>query len=345
MKYSLKDIIIHLLFWIVITIVFTFSEWGYNTTFSEAFILEMTFLPVRIIAVYVNWFYFIPRFLYKNELLKFAGVLVLLLLSLAIVQRFVTLYWVYPVFFPEYLANSKPNPWYIFRIMQNLVIITSPVAFTTGWKLFLDWFQKNKETQQLKAEKIEAELKYLKSQVNPHFLFNTLNNIYGLAREKSDKVPGLILKLSEILSFTLYESGVKKISLAKELALIQNLLSLEKDRYDDRVIVHVDFPTPVPDIEIAPLLLVPLVENAFKHGVRNEINQANVEVSAIFENGTFHFEVSNSIAQNGIETNDNSGIGLKNLKKRLELLYPDNHTLRLKVEHNTYFATLEILML
>ncbi|GJM31493.1 MAG: histidine kinase [Saprospiraceae bacterium] len=338
----MKAIAGHLLFWLIITLTYAASEWGYRDNFAQAILFEVIFLPSRLIAVYVNWFILIPRLLYQNKVFSYLCILTILLFLLATLQRYYTLYWAYPVFFPSWMTQP-PQPLVFFRIVQNLVIITSPVAFSTGIKLFFDWYDQKNKTRKLEKEKAEAELKYLRSQINPHFLFNTLNSLYGLSLEKSDKVPKLLLKLSDLLSYSLYESAVKRIHLKKELQLIKDFIALEKERYEDRVnitwkIKEADFT----DLQLAPLLLMPLVENAFKHGVKEESNQAHLSISLFRQPNGIVFEVINTIPAFSSPEDQPEGIGLANLGRRLEILYPGQYELITRKANNHFVATLKL---
>lgn len=334
----LKQVLGHLLFWVLVMLTYAISEWGYRDNFAQAMLFEFVYLPPRLIAVYVNWFILIPRLLYQNRIFGYLCFLILLLFVLAAAQRYFTIYWAYPKFFPEWNYQNW-NPFEFFRIVQNLVLILAPVAFSTGIKIFLDWFDQKNKAQQLEVEKTEAELKYLKSQVNPHFLFNALNSIYGLSLEKSNKVPKLLLRLSDFLSYSLYESSTSNISLKKEIDLINNYIALEKERYEDKVNIEWNIQKGLPDeVEIAPLLLIPLVENAFKHGVKEATEKAAVWINLAQRENQLLFEVRNTVPER-LE-NTGKGIGLKNLKKRLAILYPGRHELHVGKSKEGFSAKL-----
>ena len=177
--------------------------------------------------------------------------------------------------------------------------------------------------QQLRIEKQAAELNYLRSQTNPHFLFNTLNNIYSLARDKSDLAPESILRLSKILRFMLYETGGEYISIEQELKIIDDYIALEKLRYDDSL--RVNFKNDIEDMRQAlpPLLLIPLVENAFKHGVSETRNHPFVDIHLSVNKRQLIFIVQNSIEEFAGEERVKESIGLSNLRRQLELLYTD----------------------
>ncbi len=341
MQLRIKHITYHILFWVVVTASFTISEWGYMHSFKGALIYELLVLPSRFIAVYINWFILIPMFLYKNKLLPYFTILILLLLVIAVGHRYFVLYWGFPKFFPQWLVGQKIEPLAFSKIIQVVLIIISPVAFTTGFKLFMDWYKQRRETEVLKQEKTNAELKFLRSQTNPHFLFNTLNSIYGLALEKSEKTPSLILKLSDILSYTLYESNTKLVLLTKELKLIENIIALEKERYEKRVVIDFEVSGETEGIKIPPLILVPFIENAFKHGLKNEVKKGWIKVNIEVNNNELSFKAENSISTQE-EENACGGLGLQNICRRLDLLYGENKKLIIDKTNDAFRVDLTI---
>ncbi|MGE5805961.1 MAG: sensor histidine kinase [Ignavibacteria bacterium] len=195
--------------------------------------------------------------------------------------------------------------------------------------------------QQLRIEKQQAELNYLKSQTNPHFLFNTLNNIYSLARDKSDQAPESILRLSKILRFMLYETGGEYIAIEKELKIISDYISLEKLRYDDSL--SLNFNNDIEDMKQAlpPLLLIPLIENAFKHGVSETRAHPFIDIHLSVKNRLLQFIVKNSTEKFPGEQNVKENIGLSNLRRQLELLYKE-YSLSLHQGESVFTASLKI---
>ncbi len=340
MKVKPPHILYHILFWIIIIAAFAISEWSYRVNLKEAIIFELLFLPTRLVAVYVNWFVLIPKYLYKNRFAFYFLLLFLLLFIVGIAQRYLVLYWGYPTFFPQWVTDTI-EPFDIPRLFQAILIIVSPVAFTTGFKLFLNWYKGKEEAEKLKQEKKEAELKFLKTQTNPHFLFNSLNSIYGLALGKSDKAPGLILKLSDILSFSLYEANAKSVSLEKEVQLIENIIELEKERFGKRVEVTFEKKGDFSKIEIPPLILMPLVENAFKHGVKDEVNKGRIHIEINVDGTRLFFKIENTIPENNKAYNK-AGLGLNNVSRRLDLLYQNNKKFEVTNLGKTFKVTLEI---
>jgi len=196
-------------------------------------------------------------------------------------------------------------------------------------------------TQQLRIEKQQAELYYLKSQTNPHFLFNTLNNIYSLAREKSDLTAESVMRLSKILRFMLYETNGDYISVEQEIKVISDYIALEKLRYDDSL--SVNYHHDIEDMKqaVPPLLLVPLVENAFKHGISETRIKPFLDVHLSIKNRLLELVVKNSIPPASIQENIKENIGLKNLRRQLELLY-NQHDLKLQQDQSTFTAVLKI---
>jgi len=208
-------------------------------------------------------------------------------------------------------------------------------------KHFYDHIKLKQAAQQLRIEKQAAELNYLKSQTNPHFLFNTLNNIYSLARDKSDLAPESILRLSKILRFMLYETGGEYIAIEQELKIITDYIALEKLRYDDSL--HINFNYDVEDMKQAlpPLLLIPLVENAFKHGVSETRDRPFVDIHLSVKGRQLVFTVKNSAEEFHGERTIKENIGLSNLRRQLELLYTD-YNLAVQQGASVFTSTLKI---
>lgn len=218
--------------------------------------------------------------------------------------------------------------------------ISSLVLFAIVRHIYLHYKLK-RSAQQLLIEKQQAELNYLKSQTNPHFLFNTLNNIYVLARDKSDQAPETILRLSKILRYMLYEAGGSYIAIEQELKIIGDYISLEKLRYDDSLRVNFNYDVEDMKQALPPLLLIPLVENAFKHGVSETRNRPFVEIHLSVAKRQLAFFVRNSTEESVAGETVKENIGLSNLRRQLELLYTDY---QVSVEQKTaeFTATLKI---
>jgi LytS/YehU family sensor histidine kinase len=212
--------------------------------------------------------------------------------------------------------------------------------FGTGRHIH-DYRKLKSDAQQLRIEKQEAELNYLKSQTNPHFLFNTLNNIYSLARDKSDLAPESILRLSKILRFMLYEAGGEFIAIEQELKIMDDYIALEKLRYDESL--RVNFNHDVEDMKqsVPPLLLIPLVENAFKHGASETRSRPFVDIHLAIRNRLLTFVVKNSAEAFSADYRIKESIGLSNLRRQLQLLYGE-YDLSLSHSGGVFTASLKI---
>jgi two-component system LytT family sensor kinase len=243
------------------------------------------------------------------------------------------------------LRYSILNPDSFFNRLTDSAIyhgetgIASTIFFGIALILYRN-YQLKQTTQQLRLEKQEAELNYLKSQTNPHFLFNTLNNIYSLANERSELTAEAVLRLSQMLRFMLYETGGEYIAIEQEVRIIHDFIALEKLRYDKTL--SVDFRCELEDMKqaVPPLLLMPLVENAFKHGVSETLGQPFVSISLLVHNSKLSFHVRNSYGPT-METEGKQSIGLPNLRRQLELLYSD-FSLSVHKADSVFSTTLEI---
>jgi LytS/YehU family sensor histidine kinase len=195
---------------------------------------------------------------------------------------------------------------------------------------------------QLQKENTEAGLSLLKAQIHPHFLFNTLNNIYSFTQNTSAEASGMITRLSSLLRYTLYEGNQALVPLQKELQMVQDYIDIEKIRYGNQMELHIDLPERTTNYYIAPLLLLPLVENCFKHGTSQMLEQPWVHLWADIVNDQLHVKLLNGKVNE--ETNEAplSGIGIRNVKERLLLLYPDKHELHITSEEEVFIVNLKI---
>jgi sensor histidine kinase YesM len=228
------------------------------------------------------------------------------------------------------------------HVLENQMAYSMGSVFFFGIiRAIYNYAKLKQATQQLRIEKQEAELNYLRSQTNPHFLFNTLNNIYSLARDKSDVAPESILRLSKILRFMLYETGGKYISIEQELKIISDYIALEKLRYDESLRINFNYDAEDLKQSIPPLLLIPLVENAFKHGASETRSQPFVDIHLSVNNRQLIFVVKNSADTFPDESIVKENIGLSNLRRQLELLYKE-YDLSVLQSGSEFTATLKI---
>ena len=333
-KLLTRRMIYHAAFWFTLLCVLTLIEMqGKADGFWHIFTNEMVSIFFYIAIYYFNSEYLIPKYLERNTVWTYVG----LLITLAIVVTPIKTFILYQKFanFPsdqDYLVTNQP---YLYLIS----LITAGVS--TIVKITSDWVKHTSVQKDLETRTIQSELNFLKSQINPHFLFNTLNSLYALTLKKSDEAPEVVIKLSEMMRYMLYECNEKNVLLSKEVAYIHNYLSLEKLRHK-HMDIKFDVEGTVGDLKVSPLIFIAFIENAFKHGASNLISPGFVHIHIHLENDELNLFVENSKAQEmpTMEHKRNGGIGLVNVKKRLAILYHESYHLDIYDNPNTYAVNL-----
>lgn len=299
-------------------------------------------MPVRFTIVYINYFFLLPKYLQNANYVKYIAITVSMLFIAALIQRYLMWAIFNPIIFPNW-QNTGTFAWY--RILQAGVIITSPLIFIIGFTIISRWVKLSKHTESLEKEKKQAELQLLKNQLNPHFFFNTLNNLYGLAQEKSDLTEKVVLKLSDLMNYVLYETDQTFVPLEKEIAYIKNYIELEEIRYNDRFSCNFSLTGNTVNKKIPPMIFLPFVENAFKHGINQESKNTWINIHIAISDNLISFNLENSLPEFFSKSKHpytKGGIGIKNVQKRLELLYPDNFVLTTQLKEQSYKAVVEI---
>ncbi len=337
-----KTILFHLLFWIGVWFFF-FYFFSYNSN-DKVYItwFSSCLLPVTMGVTYFLVYYLIPNYLltkkyflfglYSFYTLVFSSYIIVLVLYGCL------------IFLLSFDINvMPPMSKNFFFILLLVFLVSGVVSFVTLLNHNFQTISKNKELQnkilETQLQLKEQELHYLKMQIHPHFLFNTLNTIYGFAMKQSVQTPEIILKLSNLLDYILYQVNKPRVSLREEVLHIREYIELEKIRFKDSLKVEFSADEIDEATEIAPMLLIPFVENAFKHG--NLIDgYLQIKVEVKLQNKNLHFIIGNTYLNQ--EEERNGGIGLKNIQKRLELNYKGNFSLKSKVENDWYFSTLII---
>lgn len=284
-------------------------------------------------AVCVINYGLLPKFLYTKRYTAFiVGVVLVVGVVMAIEEGVIE-----KIYFP--LTRGAHFPGVFFNLAGILPII----AILSGFKFAWDALAKQKELDELQALVKESELQFLKSQINPHFLFNNLNNLYAYALEKSPKTPEIILELSSVLRYMLYECREKYVPLNQEIEQLKNFIQLSKLQMEERGDISVDISIKNQTYVIAPLILTVFVENAFKHSLSSQSDNIQIRISAsLTDEGVLHFSCRNTFSQASNTESLASGIGLENVSKRLAMLYPDAHELKTKQEANQYIVELTL---
>ena len=328
----------HSLFWLFLLVFLTTFEL-ITTDYTFWFVFSNQLINVFIYAslVYFNFFYLIPNYLTKN---KFRTYLILLVLSVLIVTplKVLTFYFKFSGF--QEAQDGLIEDLNLYFIPTFLIAGSSTIFRNTT-----DWFRNVREKQELETQTMQSELRFLKSQINPHFLFNTLNNLYALTLKKSEKAPEIVIKLSEMMRYMLYECNERRVPLRKEVNYLRNYLDLERLRQGKNVDIHFSVTGSVSDQEIAPLMFIPFLENSFKHGLSNNLSEGfvNIELDVIDQH--IHLYIENSKPEVLPQRDPNrksGGIGLVNVRRRLELMYPEQYDLKILENPNTYAVSLDI---
>jgi sensor histidine kinase YesM len=306
------------------------------------------FLTTHMFMAYTLMYFVIPKFIVKGKYLYGAIAVAITCLITALLSSFIERYILNKIredlFYhwgPTILGKLKSNSLWL-SLLAGLRGGLTIGGLAAAIKLMKHWYVKEQRNLQLQKEKTESQLQLLKAQVHPHFLFNTLNNIYAHTQGVSPVGSKLVMGLSDMLRYMLYECGQPFVPLSKELQLIRNYVNLEKIRYGNRLDVHIDLPKETHDLEIAPLLLLPFVENCFKHGASHMIDQAWVSLHLTIEDPIMKFKLVNGKAQGYQPKILAGGIGISNVHKRLELLYPEKFSLDIQEEEEVYIVNLKI---
>lgn len=342
LKYA-KNVLLHLLFWVAVWFFFVYF-FSYNSADTRYISWFASFLlPLCVFTSYFFVYFLIPRYLFGKKYFLFAlyTFYTLVVSTYLIVLTMIFSYVFLANFEIALMPPMSKNYVFILILIYLVVAIVSLVSLLEN---NFKTLSRNKELEnkilavQLKSK--EQELNYLKRQIHPHFLFNTLNTIYGFALKKSDKTQELILKLSNLLDYILYEANKPLVSLKNEIIHIKEYLELEKMRFRDTLKIDFQATDLNEDVKIPPMLFIPFVENAFKHGsIVNEYLSLKIKLE--YRENTLNFYVSNSI-KNEENKKTKEGIGLQNIKKRLEMYFADDYSLNSKIIENKYIVELEI---
>ncbi len=290
-----------------------------------------------MVISYVNYFYFLPRLLKNGKVEQYVVTYVPVFLILAYLM----------LLGKQYLRDgfTFEDSW-MYSLRFGLYVFVSTffvMAFVGLIKFVEDYFELEARSRELENRQLTSELRFLKAQINPHFLFNTLNNLYYLAVNKSDQTPEVVAKLSGMMRYMIHESNVEKVPLSKEVAYMENYLDLEKLRLNEEVPITFEVEGDVAGARITPLILITFLENAFKHGIGNNGGDSWITVSLTVSNGTLNYRVANSLLPQSEKTvREASGLGLANVRRRLDLSYPDKYNLDVAEADKRYRVHLHI---
>ncbi|MCB9262710.1 MAG: histidine kinase [Flavobacteriales bacterium] len=330
----------HVAFWVVY---FIFWVLFYDSRIStpKAIVNAFVTISVHALTVYFN-IYFLFNQLFRQKLYLSYVISLLLTVLLASVV------WILALYSADVVTHQGDlkDPWEIRIFIASATSIIYTLAITMSLKMVKQWYERERLTENLERINMETELKYLKTQINPHFLFNSLNSLYALTLQKSDRAPELVLRLSEILRYVLYEGSEKWVSLEKEISYLKSYLELEKARNGERLNLEFVINGNTGGKQIAPMMFLTFLENSFKHGINQKADGGFVRIEMNITDNLLNFNIRNSKPEEKEQrlNGKSGGIGLDNIKKRLELLYPNKHKLIMEDDGKEYCVNLDLML-
>lgn len=334
---SRQRVVRHILWWVFFYALLVFLEWKtfsnpqFAETLQDALLTEAISVVFYMILYYACAEYLIPNYLAKNRTVVFWLSLVSFVILLTPIRDFALLLRFSTI--ENMQEVVRYNHWSSYFVLLFFAIVSTIV------KIISDWTTQTRRQRELETRNIQTELNFLKAQINPHFLFNTLNSLYALSLKKSDDAPEIVLKLSEMMRYMLYECNESSVSLEKEIRYLQNYLDLEKMRLGAKMDVRFTVQGEAVGLQIAPLLLIPFVENAFKHGAANTLRGGFVDVFLMVENRELNLHVENTKPEQPLvrdPSRKSGGIGLANVQRRLNILYPKKFNLEIEDKSEIY---------
>ncbi len=325
----------HLSFWLLIALIWFYLRYQDYSSLQEAALVTLIKVADLALVIYFANLVLVPRFLYKKKYTLFA----LFFLAAVIVSSFLKMWQLLAVLGDSYLIEGSSVK---EKVYNNFVTQFFLVLASIGLKSVVDYLQLQNKMAQMAKEKAEAELNFLKSQINPHFLFNSLNAVYFLIDKGNRTARTALLKFSDMLRYQLYECNGEKIPIEKEISYLKDYVALQQLRVPDNTDIQFNCEGAVENFSIEPLLLIPFVENSFKHLSHFTTDKENkVHISLSRNNGSMQFSVFNTTEHNSSKPKE-GGIGLVNVKKRLELLYPDKHQVSITEDEDWFRVDLTL---
>lgn len=337
----------HVVFWILLLLCYTLAmKDGYGSIYVSFNRNAILLLP-QILASYYLVYFLNPRFLYQKKYISFGILFLIGTYVFSILARLLVIYVVEelyrePPFRQESLLEIATDVKRLYKDFFHRVYL--PVFLFASVQLIKERFEEKSRAELLQKEKITAELNFMKAQIHPHFLFNTLNNLYVLTLQKSDKASETVLKLSEMLDYMLYKCNEVSVTIAEEIQLIQNYIDLEQLRYGNRLELKFNQNIDDAQTQIAPLILVSLIENAFKHGASGTVTVPKISIDITVKNKQLLFSIFNTKPTHSQKdvTNFKKGIGLVNTNSQLKLIYPNKHVMDIVEDKTSYHVKLQI---
>ena len=311
-----KRIALHVLFWLTYLLWSGYILGSYDGNFTRSFLNDISHLPLKITVTYIIMYYLLPNYVNTRKYSQLFFYLILLVIFSSLIQRFT----IYRITQPNFYPESTFYFWNFPKLLWGAFDVFSIAAIALSIKLFKNRYESQQREEELKREKVETELRFLKAQINPHFLFNTLNSIYALTRIQSEAAPDAVMRLSKILRYMLYETD-KSTTIEKELRIVDDYIELQKLRFGKKINVTLIRNIDDPQREIAQLIILPLVENAFKHGISGNMDSSQILIKVELQKTDFNVHIINPVSEISVKDDVQEGIGLVNISRQLQLLY------------------------
>jgi len=344
-----RTVISHIGFWVGYYLLMILALLTYEKSISTLqYLRAFLFVIVQAILAYANMYFFVPVFFFRRRYLLY----VVLVVSFGVLLSEGHIYLI-KNFFPSVKPERIPRQEIRDAIRGIFLLLVT--TFSTANRILRvshdnerevnllkrQQLEQEQEASALKSENLETELKFLKSQINPHFLFNALNNIYTLTYIEDDEAPEMILKLSDMLRYILYDCASREVPITKEINYLENYIELQRLKMDD-LLMQIDIGAFNPQVKIAPMLFIPFIENSFKHSKIEDTTHGWIKLKLWSENNQIHFQITNSKPQKKFTKDKVGGIGLQNVKRRLELLYPAKHHLTIQDTPQSFEVNLSL---
>lgn len=339
----------HIIFWSVYFI-FNALRWGsYYGDYLYSLKANLLGFPIHMALCYFTIYLLIPKFIYTRKFFWFIAILIFSIFLMVFLKFELTYLLISNNVWPEGPEETSTFSFnYVLVMMLGELYV---ISFVTAIKITIDWMSENKRAAKLEKTQLETELRFLRSQISPHFFFNTLNNIYSLSLSKSNKTPETILKLSELMRYLLYETKPNLQCLEKEINCIKNYLDLERIRYGEKLSIQLKVEGNTENKKLPPMLLIPFIENAFKHGANRSTKEVVIKIELIIKDDILYFRTCNSLPdEDEIKTYHSQnieeqpgGIGILNVKKRLNLGYNrEDCDLKITKEETEFLVDLKL---
>jgi len=342
LPFNLRFFLLHLLFWLLFLFIPVGDYVMGNINFPTGFLIKTVFCMV---VFYFNYFILVPRLLLKNRLSYYIiTVIVLVAFFTVLFSEFFIWLDLPPMFhhrgMPRPPQGMPPHMHESFRFFPNIIMLTLHISFSAMFKIYVEWNNSFKREKEAETEKKISELNFLRAQLNPHFFFNSLNTIFSLAIQKSDKTSVAVLNLSDLMRYMLYETDKEKVRLQEEILYIENYIELQKLRLTENNTIIIEVNGNPNGILIPPLLFICFIENAFKHGV-NPATKNEIFVKFTISHNIVNLLVVNDINKQ-YKREESSGLGMENTIKRINLYFPDNNTLKTYSDHDKFYVDLTL---